>query len=247
MRARTVVIFGIGAGGLILSILLLINLPSWLWHSLGLRTNGRILAQLPPRITEITPGMISCDGPCIAGQIQVNGSGFAPGQLITLSSGKLLESHFVNNSQLLLTLSFDAENFSPGSIKVTISGPSGSTTQHNIMFIGNTNTARMLGSQVYNLDQGAEMVHVFELPAGSVTKSTSGTLPLIRSCFLGASLANAMAVDDKTGLIVVTKSNFMILMRPGDCKIINVIGSWQNSPPLSKNQNNRQGTNTRFE
>jgi hypothetical protein len=170
--------------------------------------------------------MIRCDGPCIIGNIKVSGSGFALGQRVSISVGKLLETRFVNSSQLLMTVCFDAQNFSQGYVKLIVSGPGGSISSANMAFFTGRNMGQNIGTQLYSLDQGAEMVHVYDASTISINKSGSKLIPLAHSCFVGASLANGIAADDSTGLIGVDKSNFIMFMRPDKCQITNVFGLW---------------------
>lgn len=218
--SRNPVFLFVGIVGLALSALLLVKLRRHIPILPRLRTSRQV--ETPIRLIAVIPDRIYCDHPCIVFNVKVIGSGFAMGQRVTVSPGNLLESRIVSGSQILLSLSFDALSFSPGLIRVTISAPTGGSGSALMMFLGNgINTATANGSEIYNLDQGAGMVHVFDTPAvsGAIVKPK-------RSCFIGASLASSMAFDNENGVVVVAKSNFIMLMRPDNCQIVRVIGLW---------------------
>jgi len=47
------------------------------------------------------------------------------GQIVQLKAGKVLGARLSNSSEVLLSLSFDAANYSPGTIDVTVKSEAG--------------------------------------------------------------------------------------------------------------------------
>jgi hypothetical protein len=174
-----------------------------------------------PRMVRITPDILRCDRECVIGNISISGSGFAVGQTVSISQGKLLEARLISDSQLLLTIGFDQTAYSPGWVRVTVSTRDHSTSG-NMAFLGNTNAAARLGSECFYLDQGNAMVWVFD--CGVATRNPGTVLVPRRGCFVGASFAGGIAADDKTGLIVIAKQYGILVMRPENCETVNVIG-----------------------
>lgn len=190
--------------------------------------NNHVSGSLNPQITKIEPELIFCNDACVAGNLRVLGSGFAPDQTVEVSHGALLNARFVNSSQIVLTLSFDSMDFWSDWVKITVSTPSGFRCSANAAFDNGKNMAtQSVGNRFYSLDQEDEMVRAFDTSfvAGNFKKAT--TLKPVHSCFVGSSLAREIAVDDLTGLLVVLKSNFIVIMRPDDCEITRVF-----APPM---------------
>jgi len=125
------------------------------------------------------------------------------------------------------------KSFSQGWIRLTVSWPTGSSGEANLAFFGGKYLAHVNGTEAYFLDQESNTVGIFDLNG-----VTSGAMKPKRSCFVGASFTSDFAVDNKTSLIVIAKADSMVLMRPDDCQILNVVGLWPvriGTPPTPPN------------
>jgi hypothetical protein len=129
----------------------------------------------------------------------------------------------VSSSQILLTLGFDALDFSPGFIKISVSTTSGANSSAYAIFDNGQNLGRQAGTRFVFLDQEAGMVRVYNVP------KASGLFKPTRSCFVGSSLANSIAADNVTGIVVISKSGAIVELRPNTCQIVQVIGLWPNN------------------
>jgi hypothetical protein len=175
-----------------------------------------------PHITRVDPPIIFCEHECVVGGMKVSGQSFAVGQIIEVGNGKVLEARFVSATEIRLTLSFDEASFSPGWIRIRVISKMGASNPIFPAFAGRGNILAEIGSQCFILDQAASVVHVRDCPASnSPVHVRDGRSD--HACFLGASHANGFAVDKTTGLIVVTKSTGVLIVRPKDCRILQVV------------------------
>lgn len=209
--------------GLTVSMLLLTGCSKESLDHVARESSKKAIVHSSPQVVSIVPNMINCDGPCVVGNVKVNGSDFALGQRVSINHGKLLDARLINSSELLISLSFDTLSFSPGSIRLTVSSPAGPSSGAYISFAGSDNLGRSNQGEAYFLDQETNTVRVFDL------REVHGPGPAKpkRSCFVGASFASDFAVYNKNGL-VIAKPNSMVLMRPSNCQIIRVVGLWPN-------------------
>lgn len=184
--------------------------------------NQDVESQLPPSIIEVTPRTFSCDSTCILGNIKVKGHGFDDAAVVHLSHGKLLEARYLSASELVLSIGFDSTSYSPGWIDISISTNKGMSNLSTMAFLGNTNTLVLAESHCFNLDQGASVVWDIDCdPRHSLIQNK--VITAARGCFIGASLANGIAWDDKTKLVLLAKPNGILIMRMEDCAILQLV------------------------
>jgi hypothetical protein len=171
-----------------------------------------------PRIASIAPNVFSCAHECVVGNIVVSGFGFGPGQTVSVDYGKVLQANLRSPTEILLTLGFDSLSFSPGFIEIRVSSPVGTSNAGRLAFTDAFNDMACVSQfRCVLLDQGSNMLRVFDLGSRQPT--------LVRSCFLGASLAYSVAEDDVTGLVVVAKPVGIAVVRPDDCRIVEVVAT----------------------
>jgi hypothetical protein len=167
-----------------------------------------------PTIGSIFPQSIYLDQQGVANNIQINGSGFAPGCVlhdsllgdVTLPSG-------TNPNQIIANLSFDTTHYSPGWVAFSVSCPSGTSNSANLAFVGNQNTLALSASgELYQLDQaqGAPagpngFVRIFN------ANGTSGGIGSFPVAPAGA-LANGIAFSDTTRQVLVSYPGGPVVM-----------------------------------
>jgi hypothetical protein len=193
---------------------------------LSVRTGERTLTAPLTYVFRLDPTYVTCDHECIVGGLRLVGRGFVLGQKVELSRGKLLGVQLLSPTELLLSLSFDAMNYFPGVTSIYIRDKDGrrAVGTATLLFVPAFNNLVLVGNECFSLDQGVGVVWVADCPAhGPAFHGKEVTIMAKRGCSVGASLAYGLAVDNTTGLIVVTKSVGVILMRKDDCVIIQVL------------------------
>ena len=163
-----------------------------------------------PNIDSISPDTIYSFAGGIVGNINVNGSGFAAGQY-PVSGGISFGSHafgqVVNSTLILLNLSFDDGDYSPGFFTLKICENSNGTncgTSGTMAFLGAQNyLAASSTGELFFLDQAQEM------PPGQngyVRKyKADGTAD---GSFFEGSPSHSIAVDNKTGNVLVDGGDY---------------------------------------
>lgn len=109
-----------------------------------------------PAISAISPSVIYLDGQGMA-EIAIKGSGFAEGDSVNITSpGSILLAELASPTEIDVELNFDAPNYSPGWLGITVCEPDGTTCSatENVAFIGNQNTLAVgPDGELYENDQ----------------------------------------------------------------------------------------------
>lgn len=169
------------------------------------------VTQATPTITGISPSVIYLDGDGFVGNVKVTGTGFKAGgyfESANPTSCCLVQgASVVNSEELLVTLGFADNTYTPGFIQftdcnsdgVTCSTPNPAST---IAFLGNQNVlATSSSGELFFLDQAQGADTSSGGKNGYVRKyKPDGTAD---GSFYVGSLFNSIALDDKTGIVVI--------------------------------------------
>ncbi len=153
-------------------------------------TTNVMVTTAVPLITGTNISYIYADAePGFIGGIQLNGSGFALGDTVSVDSSVvgLGSVQRVNSGQIAVLLAFDTRHTSPGWVTLTVASPDGTkSTSYSIPFIGNQNMLAVSPSGELNfLERSTGVIWQYKgdgTPDGSIT----------------ASRGNGITVDDKT-------------------------------------------------
>lgn len=159
--------------------------------------SATVMVTTPPppaiTITGIVPSPLYLDSEAIVGNIQINGSGFAAGDVLHIGPpfSDLTLAQGTASNQILVNLGFDTSHYMPGWITFSVSDGNGNTSNTaNLAFLGNQNTLAMSATQAFNSEGLGSPVARFALPSGSLVGTYSGDGP-------------GIAVDNLTGYVVV--------------------------------------------
>jgi hypothetical protein len=152
-----------------------------------------------PVITGISPPWFYLDGPAIVGGIQINGTGFAGGEILHVTPlfGDLTLSQGTSATQIVDSLGIGSNMYSPGSICFSVTTTQGITSNAKCtVFVGNQNTLA-IGSTGKLLQFDPAQGLLPTLSNGFIRKFNADGTPdgsLYANC-----LSSGIAVDDKTG------------------------------------------------
>jgi hypothetical protein len=155
-----------------------------------------------PVITGISPPWFYLDGPAIVGGIQINGTGFAGGEILHVTPlfGDLTLSQGTSATQIVDSLGIGSNMYSPGSICFSVTTTQGITSNAKCtVFVGNQNTLAIGPTgELFQLDQAQGVSPTSS--NGFVRKFKADGTP-DGSFWVGA-LDYDIDVDDKTGDIM---------------------------------------------
>ena len=139
---------------------------------------------------------IHCSGCYVGGTVNLGTKDPSGSGTVTLGP-----ENFLSPGEVQLLLAIGASRYHPDWIVVSVASPAdghggGTSKEAYSAFVGNQNTGAFSGSEVYQLDQSHGNVVVYDRTSGAKLRT-----------FSVGGLAYAIAVDDKTGFIVITYHN----------------------------------------
>jgi len=138
----------------------------------------------------------------------VRGSGFYSQGTVRVENAHLSGASLINHNQIQLHLDFWNGPWSPGWLDtiVTNPAPGGGSATYPWAFLGNLNPLAMGETEIYFLDQGADVIRIYDLNGTPLR-----TIPLRNPI-----LAYQLALDDITGYLALTTYSMINIVRVKD-------------------------------